>query len=77
MPRKKKGGFINYMATVKKIIDVSEPLTEEEKRMLEEAEKRPIVYDEDSPEIREEDLIFVGKDSDIRHNGGRVIAIRK
>lgn len=35
-------------------LDRNAKLTEEEKRLLSEAEKRPIVYDEDSPEMTSE-----------------------
>lgn len=39
---------------VRKDIDINKPLTEEEIKMLENAEKMPIVYDEDSPELTDE-----------------------
>ena len=36
--------------------DLPEELTEEEKKMLERAEKAPITFDEDCPELTEEQL---------------------
>ena len=41
---------------VRKEIDVSKPLTKEQLNELEEAIKRPIVYDEDCPKLTEEQL---------------------
>ena len=41
---------------VRKEIDVSKPLTKEQLNELEEAIKRPIVYDEDCPQLTEEQL---------------------
>ena len=41
---------------VRKEIDVSQPLTPEQIKMLEEVEKRPIVFDEDCPELTDEQL---------------------
>ena len=41
---------------VRKEIDVSKPLTKEQLNELEEAVKRPIVYDEDCPKLTEEQL---------------------
>ena len=39
---------------IRKEIDVSKPLTPEQIKMLEEMDKRPIVFDEDCPELTEE-----------------------
>jgi hypothetical protein len=39
------------MAIVRKKIDVSEPLTQEEVEMLRKAAAMPVVFDEDSPEL--------------------------
>lgn len=36
--------------------DLPKELTEEEKKMLEEVERRPITFDEDCPELTEEQL---------------------
>ncbi len=41
---------------IRKQIDVSEPLTPEQIKMLEDVEKRPIVFDEDCPELTDEQL---------------------
>ena len=40
--------------TVRKEIDITKPLTNEQKKMLDELETRPIVFDEDCPELTEE-----------------------
>ena len=41
---------------IRKEIDVSEPLTPEQIKMLEEMNKRPITFDEDCPELTDEQL---------------------
>ena len=41
---------------IRKEIDVSAPLTPEQIKMLEEIDKRPIVFDEDCPELTDEQL---------------------
>ena len=41
---------------IRKEIDVSAPLTPEQIKMLEEMDKRPIVFDEDCPELTDEQL---------------------
>ncbi len=41
---------------VRKNIDITAPLSEEQKKMLSDAAKRPIVFDEDSPELTDEQL---------------------
>ena len=41
---------------IRKSIDINEPLTDEQIAMLKRAETMPIVFDEDSPELTEEDL---------------------
>ena len=38
------------------VIDVSKPLTPEQIEMLEKAKQMPITYDEDCPELTEEQL---------------------
>lgn len=44
------------MAIVRKKIDVSEPLTQEEVEMLRKAAAMPAVFDEDSPELTDDQL---------------------
>ena len=41
---------------IRKEIDFSQPLTPEQLKMLEEVEKRPVVPDEDCPELTDEQL---------------------
>lgn len=41
---------------VRKIIDISVPLTEEEREEIRELKNRPIVYDEDCPQLTPEQL---------------------
>ena len=41
---------------VVKEMDINRELTEEELKVLEAAEAKPIVYDEDSPELSDEEL---------------------
>ena len=41
---------------IRKEIDTSKPLTPEQIKMLEEVEKRPITFDEDCPELTDEQL---------------------
>ncbi len=41
---------------VRKSIDINAPLTAEQLEMLDKAESMPIVYDEDSPELGDEEL---------------------
>jgi len=57
---------------VRKNIDISAPLTEKQKKMLAEAAKMPIVFDEDSPELTDEQLSkfrrVSGKKRTERHN---------
>lgn len=51
---------------VQKEIDVTAPLTPEQKEMIKKASKMPIVYDEDSPELTDEELAQFRRVSDIR-----------
>ena len=51
---------------VRKDIDINKPLTEEEIKMLENAEKMPIVYDEDSPELTDEQFKQFRRVSEMR-----------
>lgn len=46
----------NHTAVISKEIDFSKGLTEEQRAMLREMEASPIVYDEDCPELTEEQL---------------------
>lgn len=41
---------------VRKIIDISAPLTEEEREEIQALKNRPIVYDEDCPKLSPEQL---------------------
>ena len=44
------------MATIKKTIDISANLTAKQKRMLENASKRPVTFDEDNPPLTKKEL---------------------
>lgn len=44
------------MAIVTKVVGIGEELTEEQKQELREAAERPVVFDEDSPELTEDQL---------------------
>lgn len=55
---------------VRKTIDVNKKPTEEQIQMLEKAAKMPIHYDEDSPELADEELAEFRRISEIR-NGER------
>jgi len=52
---------------VRKEIDITKPLTPEELEMLKEAEAAPIVFDEDCPELTEEQLSEFHRVSEIRY----------
>ena len=65
----KKEGFI--MATTRKQIDINAPLAKEQKKMLEEAASRPVVFDEDSPELSDEQLMEFQRISDINRQERR------
>lgn len=41
---------------IRKNIDFNKELTEEQKKMLEQLENRPVVFDEDCPELTKEEL---------------------
>ena len=56
---------------VEKDIDITKPITEEQHRMLEQASKAPIVFDEDSPELSVAELKEFKRVSDIRNNQRR------
>lgn len=51
---------------VRKEIDITKPLTPKELEMLKEAEAAPIVFDEDCPELTEEQLSEFHRVSEIR-----------
>lgn len=51
---------------VKKSIDVSQPLTEEQKKMLEALKERPVEFDNDCPELTEEELAQFQSISEMR-----------
>lgn len=52
--------------TVRKEIDITKPLTNEQIKMLDELETRPIVFDKDCPELTEEQLAEFHRVSEIR-----------
>ncbi len=54
------------ISMVVKEIDVNRKLTKEELRMLEKAENIPIVYDDDSPELSDEELSKFKRISSVR-----------
>jgi len=51
---------------VRKEIDINRELSEEEKAMLRRAKEMPIVYDEDSPELTDEQLAQFKLASELR-----------
>ena len=53
--------------TVRKEIDITKPLTNEQIKMLDELETRPIVFDEDCPELTEEQLAEFHRVSETRN----------
>ncbi len=53
------------------VIDVSKPLTPEQIEMLEKAKQMPITYDEDCPELTEEQLKQFRRVSEIRREERR------
>ena len=44
------------MAIIRKMIYENEPLTTEQLKQIEEADKKPIVFDEDCPELTDQQL---------------------
>ena len=56
---------------IKKNIDISAPLTEEQETMLEKSAAAPIVVDEDCPELTTEELSEFKRVSDIRREERR------
>ena len=50
---------------VRKDIDINKPLSDDEKKMLERADKMPVVYDEDSLELTPEQLTKFRRVSEI------------
>ena len=63
---KKRGGSI--MAVIKKTIVKGQGLTHEQLMELEAASKMPIVYDEDSPELTEEQYAQMAEAARNRRN---------
>lgn len=51
---------------IRKEVDFTEPLTDEQIKMLEGLKDRPIVFDEDSRELTDEELAQFRRVSDIR-----------
>lgn len=47
------------MAIIRKMIYENEPLTQEQIKQIEEADKRPIVFDNDCPELTEAQLMYI------------------
>ena len=66
MKNKEKKKTAGSIMLVQKEIDVTTPLTSEQKEMIRRASEMPIVYDEDSPEMTDEDLVQFRRASDIR-----------
>lgn len=48
---------------IRKEIDLNKPLSEEQRKMLEESKTRPIVPDEDCPELTDEQLARFAADA--------------
>ena len=44
------------MTTIRKSIDLNKPPTKNQQKMIEHAQSRPIIFDEDSPKLTEEDF---------------------
>ena len=47
------------MAMIRKMIYENEPLTPEQIKQIEEADKKPIVFDDDCPELTEAQLMEI------------------
>ena len=56
---------------IRKEIDFNQPLTEEQKKMLEELKTRPVQPDEDFPELTEEQLSQMVRVSEMRRDERR------
>ena len=56
---------------VKKEIDIKKKPTEEQQKMLREMEETSIIYDDDCPELTEEELAQFRRISDIRNDERR------
>lgn len=56
---------------VRKTIDIRKKPTEEQVEMLKRAEQKPVVYDEDSPELTEEELSEFRRISETRKQDRR------
>ncbi|MBR5755362.1 MAG: BrnA antitoxin family protein [Erysipelotrichaceae bacterium] len=59
------------MAVTKKKINLNTPLTDEQKKILEKAASMPAVFDDDSPELTEEQLKEFRRISDINRQERR------
>ena len=55
----------------KKSIDLNKPLTKKQIKMLEEMEASPVTYDEDCPELSEEELANFRRISETRNEERR------
>ncbi len=51
---------------IRKEIDITKPLTKEQKKMLDELETRPVEFDEDCPELTDEQLSEFRRVSELR-----------
>ena len=56
---------------IRKEIDINAPLTDEQKKMLEKAHTMPAVFDDDSPELSDEQLMEFRRISDINRKERR------
>ena len=57
--------------TIRKEIDLNKPLTDEQKKMLEELKTRPVQPDEDCPALTEEQLSQLVRVSEVRRDERR------
>ena len=65
------------MRTHKEVV-LNKPLTEEQLKMIDEAENRPVVFDEDCPELTETELAEFRRVADMRneYRKKQVVTIR-
>lgn len=64
---------------IRKEIDLNKPLTEEQKNMLKALETRPVVPDEDCPEITDEQLVMfaaAAREKRQKNENKQTVAIR-
>ena len=57
--------------TIRRDIDLNEPLSEEQKQMLEALKTRPVCHDEDCPELTEEQISQFARVSEQRREERR------